>query len=369
MPIFGKKSSYQDTWRDEPLVYQPLDLGRNEIRLVRLYPGALGSGLKVQFDILKVSIDNAPPYKALSYAWGEGSESVYVPTRFGWCKVSGTLIRFFEQVQESDEDSKAYYWIDAICIDQSNVGERNEQVLRMKEIYEAAEQIVVWLDDAPYMSLSNSMLLSTTQPVFLERARTYLESETLAQIYECAWWKRAWIIQEASTPAVRNKSQSVVMWIGRYRWHLDACLKAWEKLREIFVGHRLPPMVDDLAWIRAQRADSASGLEIYDLLPRVRRYEASDMRDKIYSILAISCDYDAKDLKPEYSKPTGEVYTSLVRYLIERDQKLDILAYCTAGRNIESLPSWVPGKAPYIKHWAKVYALPFRYAKRSFELN
>ena len=74
------------------------------------------------------------------------------------------------------------------------------------------------------------------------------------------------------------------------------------------------------------------------------------MRDKVYSILAISCDYDSKDLKPDYGKPTGEIYTSLVRYMIERDQKLDILAYCTAGRNIESLPSWVPGKAPWTGH-------------------
>jgi hypothetical protein len=367
MPIFAKKlagtksspaqirpvtkpGSYRIEEKGGSLEYQPLDSARNEIRLVRLKCGYSGFLSDFQFDILKVSISDAPPYKALSYAWGEGSESVSVPTKYGSCRVSDTLKRFFEQAVETKEDSQAYYWVDAICIDQSNVTERNEQVLRMKEIYEAAERIVVWLD-APHISLSDSMLLSTTQPVFLELgARTYLERDTLAKIYECAWWKRAWIIQEASTPAVRNKSQSVVMWIGRYRCHLDACLKAWEKLREMSVqggvSHRLPPMVDDLAWIRAQRANSASRLEIYDLLPRVRRCEASDMRDKIYSILAISCDYDAKDLKPEYSKPTGEVYTSLVRYLIERDQKLDILAYCTAGRNIESLPSWVPGKTP-----------------------
>jgi hypothetical protein len=367
MPIFGKKlvgtksspaqnppatfsESYHIRRDDRPLEYQPLNSARNEIRLVRLERNRVSPGFS--FDLLKVSISDAPPYTALSYAWGEGSKSVYVPTEFGSCRVSNTLIRFFEQVQESDEDSKAYYWVDAICIDQSNVAERNEQVLRMKEIYEAAEQIVVWLNahhifppdlpDFPWVP-GNPRLSRLRHPA-------ELEDVTLIEIFRCAWWKRAWIIQEASTPAIRNTSQTIVMWIGRYRYDFDDVLQASERLRESPAGgndnHRLPPMVDDLAWIRVQRAQAASRLEIYDLLPRVRRCEASDMRDKIYSILAISCDYDAKDLKPEYGKPTAEIYTSLVRYLIERDQKLDILAYCTAGRSIESLPSWVPGKAP-----------------------
>jgi hypothetical protein len=348
--LAGIKPSNPDTGKTKPFVYIPLDTSRNEIRLVRLWPGDLGSGLKFQLDIVKVSISNAPRYKALSYAWGEGSCFVYIPAKLSYCRVSDTLIRFFEQVIETDEYVGVYYWVDAICIDQNNFSERNEQVLRMKEIYEAAWQIVVWLD-AHIILPPGFGSLPTEKPVFREPC--YLakfQSDTLAKIYECAWWKRAWIIQEASTPAIRNSSSTIVMWIGGYRCDFDVCLQASERLRKTIArgdnSHPLPPMVNDLAWIRAQRANAAVRLEIYDLLPRVRRCEASDMRDKIYSILAISCDYDAKDLKPEYGKPTGEIYTSLVRYLIERDQKLEILAYCTVGRNIESLPSWVPGKPP-----------------------
>ena len=37
------------------------------------------------------------------------------------------------------------YWIDAICIDQSNVQERNHQVQLMKVIYSQAESVSIWL--------------------------------------------------------------------------------------------------------------------------------------------------------------------------------------------------------------------------------
>ena len=360
MASFFRKSasvkSPQDTWRDKPLVYQPLDTARDEIRLVRLSPGRVR---KVQFNILKISINNAPPFRALSYAWGPGSNSVLVTRRFRFCRISDTLRRFFEQADATTEDSQAWYWVDAICIDQSNIVERNEQVLRMKEIYEAAQRVVVWLDTHDIFQFESTLASEGSRQFFHPWIpAVLLERATLVKICECTWWKRAWIIQEASTPAIRSTSQPTVMWIGKYRCDFDACLQTLRGL-ELLGSFRsftalehncVPSTVNDLAWIRAQRAKEWSRLEIYDLLPRIRRCEASDMRDKVYSILAISCDYDSKDLKPDYGKPTGEIYTSLVRYLIERDQKLDILAYCTAGRNIESLPSWVPGKAPWTGH-------------------
>jgi hypothetical protein len=39
-------------------------------------------------------------------------------------------------------------WIDAICINQENTKERNEQVNKMKTIYERADRVIVWLGPA-----------------------------------------------------------------------------------------------------------------------------------------------------------------------------------------------------------------------------
>lgn len=38
-------------------------------------------------------------------------------------------------------------WIDAICINQSDIKEREEQVARMAHIYKRARRVVVWLGD------------------------------------------------------------------------------------------------------------------------------------------------------------------------------------------------------------------------------
>ena len=38
-----------------------------------------------------------------------------------------------------------YLWVDAICIDQKNIQERNQQVPRMDSIYGGATGVCVWL--------------------------------------------------------------------------------------------------------------------------------------------------------------------------------------------------------------------------------
>jgi hypothetical protein len=38
-----------------------------------------------------------------------------------------------------------YYWIDALCVDQSNITERNAQVARMADVFKKADGVVVWL--------------------------------------------------------------------------------------------------------------------------------------------------------------------------------------------------------------------------------
>jgi hypothetical protein len=46
--------------------------------------------------------------------------------------VRNNLFEFFEHVELELDD---YYWIDAICINQSNDQEKNHQVGMMKDIY------------------------------------------------------------------------------------------------------------------------------------------------------------------------------------------------------------------------------------------
>jgi hypothetical protein len=51
-----------------------------------------------------------------------------------------------------DFSASRYLWIDAICINQTDVGEKNREVPRMMQIYQAADIVVVWLGEASEVS-------------------------------------------------------------------------------------------------------------------------------------------------------------------------------------------------------------------------
>jgi len=42
-------------------------------------------------------------------------------------------------------EETAHFCIDAICINQGNVAERNQQVKLMKSVYSRAKQVQVWI--------------------------------------------------------------------------------------------------------------------------------------------------------------------------------------------------------------------------------
>jgi vancomycin permeability regulator SanA len=43
------------------------------------------------------------------------------------------------------KDKPRLFWIDAICINQTDLEERSAQVLKMKDIFEKANDVVIWL--------------------------------------------------------------------------------------------------------------------------------------------------------------------------------------------------------------------------------
>ena len=120
-------------------------------------------------------------------------------------------------------------WIDAICINQSSVAERGFQVKLMRDIYQQADGVVIWLGPKkPKTGLAFELLRSLepsgigdslfgTQP--MTGREHQLQNEVIDKIrrlvishpekMECIqiffsdvitrdWWRRVWILQEAA---------------------------------------------------------------------------------------------------------------------------------------------------------------------------
>jgi Heterokaryon incompatibility protein (HET) len=384
---------------EQRFTWPPLSVeGEEEIRLFRLQRlGDDSKKMPSEWSLETFLFSRSPPYNALSYTWADPStdpstnpstlitrrtEEVKVNSKH--LKITTNLADFLRHLEKDPLERWTYFWIDAISIDQENVEERSLLVQRMKRVYERASQVIIWLGsdrlNVAKMFASGVKGLAEVQenlgdnaiPEIPEAGCSWMEpnsgnaetggppEEDGSAIFKHPWWTRAWIIQEASTPtkndprivhldglALKRVSTEHVVWIGKQRFTFDQLVEvAWffhEENRGISgVKSALELQMVQKGRQKQGRQKRPRRLDLYDLLPMVRRYDCADARDKIYSVLAIADDYRPGDLRPDYSKPVTQIYTSLVRYLIERDRCLDILGFCSAQRNLTDLPSWVP---------------------------
>jgi hypothetical protein len=97
-----------------------------------------------------------PRYDALSYTWGHGDISEVAHVQYeaapnatietwdtlGLRQNLASAMRHFR-----DRSDTRILWIDALCINQEDMDERNEQVKRMADIYVLANHVVAWLGE------------------------------------------------------------------------------------------------------------------------------------------------------------------------------------------------------------------------------
>jgi hypothetical protein len=108
-----------------------LDLACHCIRLIEILPRGDRSETCLKFHTYPIS--SCPQYYALSYTWGDAVYKWRVSIDGTELYIRENLWSFFQQqtfLEESD-----LIWIDALCIDQGNVNERNHQVTMMAEIF------------------------------------------------------------------------------------------------------------------------------------------------------------------------------------------------------------------------------------------
>ena len=124
-------------------VYDELSDPR-EIRLLHLLPGSDSETIRCNLSIhLLDHLSHRQSYEALSYEWGVPGQSSFVEVNGRRHRIQRNLFAFLK-VLRSTNDVRVL-WADAICIDQSDVGERNQQVAIMRDIFKEAERVLSWL--------------------------------------------------------------------------------------------------------------------------------------------------------------------------------------------------------------------------------
>ena len=166
--------------------YQALSTPRC-IRVLELAP-ALSRAAPIRYKLTEVDLDRKPParlmYEALSYVWGhpkgdrptlcEGHQLLITMN----CEEALRELRFRVKTR--------ILWIDAICINQSDIPERNLQVAMMDSVYQQAAGVLVWL--GPTEGINRSGFNLYLQTTYLEYLLWRLNN--LGLFVRDGWWSR-----------------------------------------------------------------------------------------------------------------------------------------------------------------------------------
>ena len=337
--------------------YQPLSSQRNEIRLLRILPVRKFDGLNcgIECNISHVSLDDLPDYHALSYAWGEKLDLRSISLEGHPFNVTANLYGALSRLQTSSMTGPI--WIDAICINQDNLQERSEQVVKMGDIFKQAAKVVTWLGDADKESELAFSLLQNLKDCLHDRdscRRILLDKKNLDSLYGLyslfyrEYWWRVWVIQEVTFA----KMITILCGGDSFLWSDLVAIQETlvrHHLRDIdFIAHETPK----LSFLRVSiesRGPRAMFLsmehgrsDLAQTLLQHRFKESSDPKDKIYSLVGLSSAHRDPRFIVDYSKSVCQVYTDVVEYVVTTTKKLDIICAMPRGLNPYKLPSWVP---------------------------
>lgn len=134
--------------------YQPLSDPR-ATRLIMLSKSA-DNNAPLSSAIVETTLDKPADYYALSYTWGNEapSEAMSIfPTADSTTAVTPAQVLLLTPncaaalkiLRKRLGDANVGVWVDAVCINQSDVAEKNVQVTMMAEIYSLAQCVVVWV--------------------------------------------------------------------------------------------------------------------------------------------------------------------------------------------------------------------------------
>jgi hypothetical protein len=279
------------------------------------------------------TLDEHPAYEALSYTWDKQPPALPILVNDKVVTVSQGVDTALRHLPRAD--AARVLWIDALCIDQGNIYERSQKVQLMRFIYNSAAQVLVWLGSANEstnraMQLTRSMN-ENREPGPFEVLRQMTEMIHVVQIFERPWFSRVWIIQEVAMAKIEPLVGCGHEWIP---W--SYLYNTYDTVTRTAVGDfqgQLPPFFHTLRHrnlpmlhtIREENEEAS--LDRY--LRAISQFQATDPRDKIYSLLGLARERDRCNLVPDcdQTNPPESLYPKVVQHFVDVDGSLNILSY------------------------------------------
>jgi hypothetical protein len=348
-------------------MYKPLDNDKHQIRLLHLNPGSFQD--EPSCSLSTTSLDDTHSFEALSYVWGDLGDLVSITLHDESFEVTKNLRTALTYLRY--EDRERSIWIDALCINQKDLIEKNAQLPLMSEIYSKAACVIIFLgeDEDGWATAKDYMTTMVNNPSLhldpLKEPHVELTggikwrdpklTRALAQFYSRPWWHRVWTVQEFVL------AQDFVIQVGlhlltkkfledygrAHRSHtLGCCYESTKSLLDFDLENATimnfgMQNFEDRNDVR-ERRDTVPFSEIF---LRYQDRQCYNPRDKIYGMLGLASKDIIELVQPNYEDDINIVYEKTTVAMIRKYATLDIFSQiidaCSEAR-LPGLPSWVP---------------------------
>lgn len=307
------------------------------IRLVVIEPGEESDPLRCTLDHSDLRRAN---YHAVSYTWATEdaddtkSHAIYVDGELLYVteNCAAALHRLRRLGRPHDR-----FWIDAICIDQTNMGERKHQVGLMDQIYERAVRVHVCIEDRKYDYSELMRWLAHCLP-------SGIPYDQMEKLYQCRYFSRAWVLQEITL------AKAVTLHVN------DSYIDLTDGL---------------ICFLRAMSISLPASLQVVGKLNRGVMLEValksslaaacSDPRDKVYAILSLLGASERKWIPVDYSLSTEEVFTKAFLVCITSSRNLNVLQSARSDSR-QSSEDWCSFSIRHLKDHLRALLYPLHTA-------
>ncbi|KAH7394789.1 heterokaryon incompatibility protein-domain-containing protein [Pyrenochaeta sp. MPI-SDFR-AT-0127] len=195
----------------EPILYSPLR--RSESRLIHLHPGQWSDPISLTLQPFSLQPPELPFFEAVSYTWDDPMITTPVTC-------SGMTIQVMKSVENLlrrfrlAADTRLL-WVDAMCINQEDLQERNDQVRAMDIIYQRASRVLIYLGEADDYSDSAMDAIAERKP-----STSSIQKMVLDFFEHRKWFSRVWVLQEVALAdcALAICGSKCVLWANFPAW-------------------------------------------------------------------------------------------------------------------------------------------------------
>jgi len=329
-----------------------------EIRLLDLLPATPSGNLRCE--LKRVTIGNTPPFVSLSHVWGSGKSDRLMRLESGCGTKDIQISQNLESLlvgllchnsttapQLWNGSSRLPMWVDMVCINQSDVGEKASQIPLMRDIYSEARSVIIWINEYDshlrYAFHFLRQIIRNNLDNAENNRRTLFDPigwDAIKRLLGCEWFHRRWVVQEAVIPkdAIFFCGPDVMTMDDLFRG-IDAVVNALlarpKEIKTLHIAH--VGSVRPILALRELKRSNAKDqqLSLLWLLENLRLRRSTVAHDQIYALLALCSPEEAAKNPIRYDLEPEEVYRTYVISHAQLHDDLEFLGLCTpAQRNV-----------------------------------